>query len=362
MTGVATASPASAADNTIGSIGLPAVSRPASPSARDIRTILVGTGQRAAKLARSLRDEQHRHIVGAVDLARLPHLWDEMPDASWLGLLSELPSLSLAHAVDEICVALPLKSCFDEWLQVSRVGRELGIPVSFHLDLASHSEWTELRALADTTLLRCNVHPSSRRYPQWAKRLFDIVVASAALLALSPLLLMAAVLVKLTSPGPILFRQPRVGRNRRVFGMLKFRTMVVNAEELRAQIEQLNDAKGIMFKIKRDPRLTRVGPLLRRTSIDELPQLINVLRGEMSLVGPRPIPVWVYEQIDEPSFHRRFSVLPGMTGLWQVHGRKQQTTEMARHDLAYVERWSLWLDLEILARTIPAVIRRGEAV
>jgi lipopolysaccharide/colanic/teichoic acid biosynthesis glycosyltransferase len=206
------------------------------------------------------------------------------------------------------------------------------------------------------------VHPSSRPHAQWAKRLFDVLVGGTALLLLSPILLTAAVLVKITSPGPILFRQPRVGRNRRTFGMLKFRTMVQNAEELRAQIEQLNDAKGIMFKIRRDPRLTSVGPLLRRTSIDELPQLLNVLRGEMSLVGPRPIPVWVYDQIHESSFHRRFSVLPGMTGLWQVHGRQQHYTAMARHDLAYVDRWSLWLDLEILARTIPAVLRRGEAI
>jgi lipopolysaccharide/colanic/teichoic acid biosynthesis glycosyltransferase len=143
--------------------------------------------------------------------------------------------------------------------------------------------------------------------------------------------------------------------------MLKFRTMVSNAEALRSKLQGMNSATGIMFKIDRDPRLTLIGAFLRRTSIDELPQLLNVLRGEMSLVGPRPIPTWVFEQIEEASFHRRFSVLPGMTGLWQIHGRPQHYKQMAHFDLEYVDRWSFWLDLRILVRTIPAVLRRQGA-
>jgi lipopolysaccharide/colanic/teichoic acid biosynthesis glycosyltransferase len=262
--------------------------------------------------------------------------------------------------VDEIRVALPLRSCFDHWRRVIAIGCEVGIPVSFDFDFIG--DVTRAEFCADgSPAVRCNVHPTTQRLAPFAKRAFDIVVASAALVVLSPALLFGAGLVVLSSRGPILFRQPRVGRGRRVFGMLKFRTMVHNAEALRAGLKDRNAATGIMFKIDNDPRLTWAGPFLRRTSLDELPQLFNVLRGEMSLVGPRPIPTWVYEQIDEPSFHRRFSVLPGMTGLWQVHGRPQDYRLMARHDLRYVDEWSFLLDLKILLKTPLAVIRREGA-
>jgi exopolysaccharide biosynthesis polyprenyl glycosylphosphotransferase len=325
------------------------------------RTLLVGTGQRAAALARQLVDAHQHQIIGAVDAERLPHLSDAMPLVPWLGSISDIGPIALAHHADEICVALPLRSCFDQWVKAQAVGQELGIPVSFHFDLMGDGSRVQVAALGEAPLLRCNLHPASLGMAPTLKRLFDIVVASAALVALSPVLLVAALLVKLTSPGPVFFTQPRVGRGRRVFGMIKFRTMVADAEQRRREVESMNDASGIMFKIVRDPRLTIVGPLLRRTSVDELPQLFNVLKGDMSLIGPRPIPTWVYEQIDEPSFHRRFSVLPGMTGLWQVHGRPQEYRLMARYDLQYVEDWSFLLDLRILIRTIPAVLKRQGA-
>jgi exopolysaccharide biosynthesis polyprenyl glycosylphosphotransferase len=325
------------------------------------RTLLVGTGHRATRLARTLVDTHGRHIVGAVDVLLMPDLPSEMPLVPWLGSVANIEALALEHRVDEICVALPLRSCFDEWRQAQAVGRELGIPVSFHFDLMGDGSRVQVAHSGDAQLLRCGLHPASLGAAPLVKRVFDVIVASTMLLALSPILLLAALLVKATSPGPIFFKQPRVGRGRRVFGMFKFRTMVADAEKRRSEVAAMNDASGILFKIIRDPRLTSVGPLLRRTSIDELPQLFNVLRGEMSLIGPRPLPTWACEQLEEPSFNRRYSVQPGMTGLWQVHGRPQEFKLMWKYDLQYVERWSFLLDLWILARTIPAVLKRQGA-
>jgi exopolysaccharide biosynthesis polyprenyl glycosylphosphotransferase len=323
------------------------------------RMLLVGTGPRAVRLARALTT-QGQSVIGTVDNEQLPHLNAEFPDVPWLGPLDAVGPQALANRVDEICVALPLRSCFDQWQQTQTTGREIGIPVSLHVDIIGDPQCARLAPAPGGALLRCHLHPTSMGMAPFWKRVFDIVGASAALVLLSPLLLLAAAIVKLTSTGPLIFRQLRVGRGRRVFGMLKFRTMQQDAEARRAEVQSLNHATGIMFKIARDPRLTVVGPFLRRASIDELPQLVNVLKGEMSLVGPRPLPTWVYEQIDDPFFHRRFSVMPGLTGLWQVHGRPQEYRLMAQYDLQYVDQWSLWLDLKILFRTIPVVLcRRG---
>jgi len=165
-----------------------------------------------------------------------------------------------------------------------------------------------------------------------------------------------AALIKLDSPGPVFFRQTRVGKGGQRFGIFKFRTMVADAEARKAELLDQNEAGGL-FKIADDPRITRVGRILRKTSLDELPQLLNVLRGEMSLVGPRPLPERDYERLED--WHRkRYLVLPGMTGLWQVSGRSElDFDELVRLDFLYLERWSIFLDLSILLKTIPAVIR-----
>jgi lipopolysaccharide/colanic/teichoic acid biosynthesis glycosyltransferase len=167
-----------------------------------------------------------------------------------------------------------------------------------------------------------------------------------------------AAAIKATSAGPVLFRQERFGLNRRRFVMLKFRTMVHDAERLQAALEEQNEAEGPVFKIALDPRITPLGRILRRTSIDELPQLFNVLNGEMSLVGPRPLPSRDVSRIARASDMRRFSVRPGITGLWQVSGRASLDFEKwIRLDLSYIDGWSLFLDIAILARTVPAVVR-----
>ena len=189
------------------------------------------------------------------------------------------------------------------------------------------------------------------------KRTFDFVGAIVLLLAFAPVMSLAALAIKLTSRGPVLYRSLRPGIGGRPFACLKFRTMVAGAEHLQDRLEERNEMAGAIFKIRADPRVTRVGRFLRRWSADELPQLFNVLRGQMSLVGPRPLPQRDYDRLDD--WHRkRYLVLPGMTGLWQVSGRSElDFDELVRLDFLYLERWSVFLDLTILLKTIPAVFR-----
>jgi exopolysaccharide biosynthesis polyprenyl glycosylphosphotransferase len=191
-----------------------------------------------------------------------------------------------------------------------------------------------------------------------AKRSFDILVSAVLLIVLLPLLLAIAALIKLSSPGPVFFKQNRVGLGKRRFKMFKFRTMVADAEQQLRKLEHLNEVSGPVFKLKNDPRITPLGKFLRKTSLDELPQLINVLTGEMSLVGPRPLPVRDYEGFNQDWQRRRFSVRPGLTCLWQIAGRSSIPFEKwMQLDLQYIDRWTFWLDLQILMRTIPAVLR-----
>jgi exopolysaccharide biosynthesis polyprenyl glycosylphosphotransferase len=193
------------------------------------------------------------------------------------------------------------------------------------------------------------------------KRSFDLVGAILILLAFAPVMLVASLAIRLSSRGPVLYRSVRPGIGGKSFGCLKFRTMVHGAEHLQDELEPHNELSGALFKIKRDPRITSVGRFLRRWSLDELPQLFNVLRGEMSLVGPRPLPQRDYDRLED--WHRkRYLVLPGMTGLWQVSGRSElDFDELVRLDFLYLERWSVYLDLTILLKTLPAVFRRRGA-
>jgi exopolysaccharide biosynthesis polyprenyl glycosylphosphotransferase len=192
------------------------------------------------------------------------------------------------------------------------------------------------------------------------KRAFDLVVSTGLILVASPFWAVIALSVKLSSPGPVFYRDRRVGLGQQEFGMFKFRSMYADSNLRQAALEADNEASGPLFKIKDDPRVTRVGRFLRRYSLDELPQVLNVLRGEMSLVGPRPLPLRDYVQLED--WHRkRYLVLPGMTGLWQVSGRIDLSfDDLVRLDFYYLENWSIWLDISILVKTLPAVAaRRG---
>jgi exopolysaccharide biosynthesis polyprenyl glycosylphosphotransferase len=191
-----------------------------------------------------------------------------------------------------------------------------------------------------------------------AKHALDVFGALAFLIFWSPVFLMIALAIKFTSPGPILFRQRRSGLNGKPFTMLKFRSMVTNAEQRKHELEVLNEMEGPVFKVTNDPRVTPIGRLLRRWSLDEWPQMINVLVGDMSLVGPRPLPEDEVRRFDDVAHRRRLSVKPGLTCLWQVNGRNEVTSfrDWVRLDLEYIDNWSFWLDLKILMKTVPVVL------
>jgi exopolysaccharide biosynthesis polyprenyl glycosylphosphotransferase len=190
------------------------------------------------------------------------------------------------------------------------------------------------------------------------KQVIDAIGAALLLVLLSPFFLFFALLIKFTSPGPIMFKQQRSGLNGQPFTIYKFRTMVTNAEQLKHELESMNEMTGPVFKVSRDPRITPVGKFLRKFSIDEWPQFFNVLRGEMSLVGPRPLPVDEVKRFNDLAHRRRLSVKPGLTCLWQISGRNNVSNfkDWVRLDLEYIDNWSLWLDLKILWRTVPVVL------
>jgi exopolysaccharide biosynthesis polyprenyl glycosylphosphotransferase len=190
------------------------------------------------------------------------------------------------------------------------------------------------------------------------KRIMDITISALALILLAPLFVMIGILIKIDLRGPIFFVQERVGYNKRRFEFYKFRTMTSDAEKRQAEMEHLNEVSGPVFKIKDDPRVTKIGKILRKTSMDELPQLFNVLKGDMSFVGPRPLPIRDYKRFEKNWQKRRLSVRPGLTCLWQIQGRNELSFEKwIELDMEYIDHWSLLLDLKILVKTIPAVVR-----
>jgi exopolysaccharide biosynthesis polyprenyl glycosylphosphotransferase len=311
------------------------------------RVLVVGANPLGEQLAVELAERYH--VVGYVDNGS-----DLAGDGAvpLLGPIAQLERLVHAHAVDELVIALPV----DRREQVTRLiarGFRRRVRVKFPPDLGELlPRRFELQHLGGRSYI--GFAPVAR--VSWIKRVADLIMGSFILLALAPLLAAIAVAIRLESPGPIFYRQRRVGKDGRHFWMFKFRSMHRDADRIRDLLLQENEATGPLFKIRRDPRVTRVGRVLRRLSLDELPQLFNVIRGEMSLVGPRPpIPSEV-EQYEDWQVGRLRAV-PGMTGLWQVSGRSEVPfQDMVRLDLHYIRNWSLWLDLEILARTVPAVL------
>lgn len=322
------------------------------------RCVVVGD-PRAADRIQARFDLNHSYnarVVGRVGLPgdrRKAGLVSEFGDLETLGLvLGE-------HAIHRVIVA-PMASDGEEILHAIRLVKSMGVKVSvlprlFEI-VGTSVEFDNVGGVQLLGLRRGGLSRSS----MIMKRALDLVGAGLGLIVLSPVLLVIAAAVKLTSPGSVLFRQARIGREGRRFSILKFRSMVADAETQKPALRSHNEAREGLFKIAEDPRITPVGHLLRTASLDELPQLINVLRGEMSLVGPRPLVPDEDEQID--GWHRtRLELAPGMTGFWQINGSSRvPLPEMVKIDYLYGANWSLWLDIKILLRTLPyALSRRG---
>jgi exopolysaccharide biosynthesis polyprenyl glycosylphosphotransferase len=317
--------------------------------------VIIGTNERAynyAEMIKGNRDSGYR-IIGFVD----DRLHIAKPGIRLLGHLADVPHIISQLVIDEVVIALPVKSYYEEIQKIIEKAEEQGVTIR----CLSHLFNTRISVVKTTTLggfplLEMNSTPRE----DWrflAKRAMDVVGGTLLLILTLPVTIIAAIALKLTSPGPALFVQPRVGFNKRVFKLYKFRTMVANAEGMQDKLESSNEMDGPVFKIEDDPRITKFGRWLRKMSIDELPQLYNVIRGEMSLVGPRPLPLRDYNGFRKDWQRRRFSVRPGLTCLWQINGRNHTNFEdWMKLDMQYIDNWSLSGDMKILFQTIPVLI------
>ena len=316
------------------------------------RAILVGSGKHIEAVAHALTDSGQRlELAGYISL-------NPRPDNGLrsLGPIEELPAVLERTDVDEVIIADP-DFPQDRAVELVDQCHQRGVTVRVApstMEILTHQ--AELVPGQSVPLFELRP-PVFEGIDFAVKRTFDVVGATILLFLLSPLLAVSALMVKLSSRGPLIYRSRRPGIGGVPFECFKFRTMRVDAERMQEELEDLNEADGPLFKIRRDPRLTPVGGLLRRFSIDELPQLVNVLRGEMSLVGPRPLPQRDFDRLED--WHKkRYLVLPGITGLWQVSGRSELDFDaLVRLDFLYLEHWSVFLDLSIILKTIPAVLK-----
>ncbi|HXR49090.1 MAG TPA: sugar transferase [Candidatus Limnocylindrales bacterium] len=308
------------------------------------RFILVGTEREIARMRKELKDQTDQSVEIVADLNLL-----ETPVQQIVSML---------HHYSVYGVILSAKHTYFEQVEyVIRACELEGVEVWLIADFfATQISRTSFDELLDRPLLVFRTTPEAS-WQSVIKHVMDLVGAFILLIVLSPLFLLIAIAIKLTTPGPVFFQQQRSGQNGAPFTLYKFRTMITNAEQLKHELEALNEMSGPVFKVTNDPRITRIGKWLRRYSLDELPQLFNVLRGEMSLVGPRPLPVDEVKRFSDLAHRRRLSVKPGITCLWQISGRNQikDFKDWVRLNLEYIDNWSLWLDLSILLRTIPAV-------
>jgi len=321
------------------------------------RVLVIGTAERSARFASTVAERPAWDIalVGFVDTDRKNGVGTP-PQLPYLGTPEDLATILHAHTIDEVVFAVPtrqISECTDLLALCEQEGVRAVILSNWFSSLVAHVS-TDIQYDQPVLIY------TSMRHKEWqilVKRLFDIGFSAALLIMLFPLLATIAALIKLHDRGPVFYRWKVVGFNKEKFTGYKFRTMVVDADRLKAQLEKQNEMQGAVFKIRNDPRITPIGRLLRKFSLDELPQLWSVFKGDMSIVGPRPPLETELPRFD--SWHRRkLSVKPGLTCLWQISGRSNITDfdEWVKLDLAYIDNWTLWLDFKILMKTIPAVL------
>jgi exopolysaccharide biosynthesis polyprenyl glycosylphosphotransferase len=327
-----------------------------------LKVVIIGTGKRARKLAKTLKEhlEWGVHIVGYLDPD--PSSTGQLIDGSpILGSTDNIHEILNQQVIDEVIMAIP-RSMIGDVEGIVNACDERGVKFRWMADMF------DLR-VARMRLVQCGDIPiltfepvAQNEVKLIFKRIFDLFLVLFTLPLILPIFLLVAIAIKLDSPGPVFYTQQRVGLRKRLFPLLKFRSMYIDADEKIKELEHLNEADGPIFKIKNDPRITRVGKFIRKASIDELPQLLNVVRGQMSLVGPRPMSVRDVDLFDKAIQRKRFSVRPGITCIWQVSGRSNLPFEKwLELDLEYIDNWSLSMDFMILLKTIPAVLRGSGA-
>lgn len=323
-----------------------------------LQVLVIGTGNRARRLMQTYQDnsEWGIKIIGMLDPKPIQEHRGE-GEVPILGDISLIRKILTEEVVDEVIICLP-RSLLDDVHELVEACAEEAVVVKFLADLYEvEGAEVALQQIGTWPILTINPAPKQER-SLVIKRVADLLITIPLMILLSPVFLLTAIAIKLESRGPVFFQQPRIGLNKRKFNMIKFRSMYADAEQRLAEIEHLNEAEGPIFKMKNDPRVTRVGRFIRRTSIDELPQLINVLIGQMSLIGPRPMSTRDVSRFSKGVQRARFSVRPGLACLREISGRSALSFDQwLALDLKYINEWSLWLDLKILILLIPAVLK-----
>jgi exopolysaccharide biosynthesis polyprenyl glycosylphosphotransferase len=332
---------------------------------RNLRHMLiVGTNPRAIQFAQKIeaKPDLGYRVIGFVDDEYAENGAFKKSSYELVASLNNISTYLKDHVVDEVVISLPMKSFYDQASRIVTLCEEQGVIVRFLSNMFNLKPGlSKVDRFEDDSVITVTTG-TIKGIPALIKRAMDLSASLILLTILAPFFLVMALLIRFSSPGPIFFVQERIGVNKRRFRLYKFRTMLQDAEKKLAELEDLNEVSGPVFKIKNDPRITRAGKFLRKTSVDELPQLINVLKGDMSLVGPRPLPVRDYNGFDEDWHRRRFSVRPGITCLWQINGRSNVSFEKwMKLDMEYIDNWSLLLDFKILAKTLPAVLKGSGA-
>ena len=328
---------------------------------RNLRNIVIaGTNKRAVKLAEFIEsnDNLGYRLSGFID-----NNWIDSSNSKYQKdrLISDFNAFEdfiKDNIVDEVIVCLPVKSSYNQINDLIKICNKQGVIIKFLNNLFDLNKFklnSETLEKNTETFLTGEIHGAALI----VKRLMDFLLSLIMLILFSPFFLIVSLLIKITSQGPVFFKQERIGLNKRIFKIYKFRTMVQNAEALQTKLESRNEASGPVFKIKNDPRITPLGRLLRKTNMDELPQFINVLTGKMSLVGPRPLPLRDFNKFDRYWYRRRFSVKPGITCFWQIIEKKNliDFKTWMKLDLRYIDKWSVRLDCIILFKTFLSVFK-----